>query len=99
MCPGQRHIAAIPFFYMGHALMESGLMDTQPHSDKTQRTSSFWAGIGRPVLALAVLRSRRRRPHQPGKLKSEIERLASLQNSWPALTGRSSTVTTRKPVD
>jgi SAM-dependent methyltransferase len=97
--PGQRHITPIPFFYMGHAVMDSGLTDIRPHSDKTQKSSSIWAVICRPALALAAWRARRRRPYRPGKLDPEIERLADYQNSWPVLTGRTLIVSARKPSD
>jgi SAM-dependent methyltransferase len=96
--PGQRHITPIPFFYMGHALMDSGLVDIQPHSDKTQKSSSILAVISWPLLALAARRSRRRRPSRPGKLKPEIEKLVDHNNSWPVLTGRTLIVSARKPL-
>lgn len=95
--PGQRHISPIPFFYMGHAMMDAGLTDIQPHSDKTQKSSSFWAVLCRPFFKLSTLRSRKRRPRHLGELKASIEHLADLNNSWPVLTGRTLIVTARKP--
>jgi len=95
--PGQRHITPIPFFYLGHALMDAGLEDIHPYCDKKQKSSSIWAYLCSPFLYLAEKRSRKHRPRNPGKLHAEIERLASLNNSWPVLTGRTLIVTARKP--
>ena len=86
--PGQRHITAIPFFYLAHALLDAGLTKVQVRADKTQRSSAFWALLLKPCLRLAVRHSFRRRRRRFFALSNEIERLAELNNSWSVLTGR-----------
>jgi 2-polyprenyl-3-methyl-5-hydroxy-6-metoxy-1,4-benzoquinol methylase len=94
--PGQRHISAIPFFYLAHALMDCGLGEITPHADKTQKSSAFLAVLALPVLRFAARRSLRRRTRRFGALPPEIEDLARLNNSWPVLTGRTLIVTARQ---
>lgn len=95
--PGQRHITPIPFFYMAHALLDAGLTNIEPHADKHQKSSSFWAVLCLPVMRFAAWRSKFRRVRHLGLNSDEIERLAIQNNSWPVLTGRTLIVTARKP--
>lgn len=96
--PGQRHISAISFFYLAHALLDSGLTEIEPHSDKTQKSSAFWATLLSPILGCIAWSSHRRRIRHFGALLPEIEHIARLNNSWPVLTGRTIIITARKPI-
>jgi 2-polyprenyl-3-methyl-5-hydroxy-6-metoxy-1,4-benzoquinol methylase len=95
--PGQRHISPIPFFYLAHALMDAGLTRIEPHADKTQKSSAFWATVLSPLLQFVAWRGHARRLRHSGSLLPELERLAHLNNSWPALTGRTIVITACKP--
>ncbi|HAB19346.1 MAG TPA: class I SAM-dependent methyltransferase [Verrucomicrobiota bacterium] len=94
--PGQRHITPVPFFHLGHALLDAGFSEVTPHCDKSQRSSSFWAAVLGPLLRLFAGRVARRRIRHFGPLPESVETLARLNNSWPVLTGRTLIVTARR---
>lgn len=94
--PGQRHISPIPFFFLAHALVDSGFENVEPHADKAQKSSVFWAGLLGPFLRLMTRLSYRRRSRRFGVAPDEMEHLAALNNSWPVLTGRTLIVTGRR---
>jgi len=94
--PGQRHISPLPFFYIAHALRDSGFESIEPHADKSQKSSAFWATLLGPFLRLANRMSRRRRRRRFGCAPEEMEQLGDLNNSWPVLTGRTLIVSARR---
>jgi len=96
--PGQRHITPIPFFYLAHALYDFGFEEIQPHSDRTQRSSSIWAALLWPLLHFCVWNSLRRRRRRYAHLPEEVESLAALNNSWTVLTGRTIIISARKKI-
>lgn len=94
--PGQRHLTPVPFFYFGHALLDSGFEGVEPHADKSQRSSAFWAVVLLPLLKLVATGARRRRIRHSGARLDSIEEMAERNNSWPVLTGRTLIVTARR---
>jgi SAM-dependent methyltransferase len=94
--PAQRHITPVPFFYLGHTLLDAGFTQIKPHRDKVQKSSSFWAMPLGPFLRLATGRSRRHLTRRYWALPEGVEELARLNNSWLVLTTRTLIVTARK---
>jgi SAM-dependent methyltransferase len=97
--PAQRHITPVPFFHLGHTLLDAGFTQIKPHRDKVQRSSGFWAVLLGPFLRSASRRSRRRLTRRYWALPEAVEELARLNNSWLILTTRTLIVTARKRND
>ena len=51
-----RHITPIPYFYLAHALLETGFGRVELDIDKVQRTSVVWLAAALPVIAGGWLR-------------------------------------------
>jgi SAM-dependent methyltransferase len=96
MYAGQRHITPIPFFYLAHALLDNDFMEIQVRADRTQRSSTLWATLLRPLLRLSQERNLGRRRRRYFSLPDQVEDLAKLHNSWTVLTGRTLIVSARK---
>ncbi len=67
-----RHITPIPYFYLAHALLETGFGRVELDIDKVQRTSVVWLALAAPVIAAGWLRfaareGRRLRTVTPGE--------------------------------
>ena len=94
--PEQRHITPVPFFYLAHALLDSGFENVQARSDKAQKSSAVLAAALYPVFGLFVAWARRSRTRRLGPHPEAIEQLARQNDSWPVLTGRTLIVTARR---
>jgi SAM-dependent methyltransferase len=94
--PGERHITPLPFFYLAHALRESGFAAITPHNDKPQRLSRALLPILGPLCRGVAAASLRRRRRKLRPLPDEIEALAAANNAAVVLTGRTLIVTARR---
>ena len=90
------HLSPIPFFYLGHALLDAGFEDIAVRIDKVQRTSALWLVVLYPLIALGKPRFFARERKKFKTITAENERLVRLHFSWDLLVGRTIVVSAVK---
>jgi len=90
------HITPIPFFYLAHALADAGFDDIKLSIDKAQRTSTFYAVLFYPLIALGKLRFMARERNRYRTITTENEQMVAAHFSWNLLLGRTIVVSARK---
>ena len=90
------HLSPIPFFYLGHALLDAGFKDIAVRIDKVQRTSALWLVVLYPLIALGKPRFFARERKKFKTITAENERLVRLHFSWDLLVGRTIVVSAVK---
>lgn len=90
------HITPIPYFYLAHALTDAGFDDVRLSIDKPQRTSTFWAVLLLPFIALGGWYFMFRERNGYRTITKENEALVRAHFSWPLLVGRTIIVAASK---
>lgn len=91
--PGERHITPIPFYYLGHALLDSGFHTIQASCDREQRFSRGLGWLLIPLFRAIAQRNLSRRRKKLKFVADEIEALALEHNARSVLMGRTLFVT------
>jgi SAM-dependent methyltransferase len=92
-----RHITPIPYFYLAHALLETGFTGVELDLDKVQRTSVVWLALAFPVIAAGWLKFITR---ERGRLRTITTANAphvAQHRAWRLLVGRTLVVSAVKP--
>jgi SAM-dependent methyltransferase len=92
------HLSPIPFFYLGHALLDAGFDGIEITIDKAQKTSIFWLAALYPVIALGWLRFMSRERRRFKTITPQNERLVRTHFSWRIFVGRTIVVSAVKPL-
>lgn len=90
------HITPIPFFYLAHALADAGFDEIKLSIDKAQRTSTFYAVLFYPLIALGKLRFMARERKRYRTITTENKPMVEAHFSWNLLVGRTIVVSARK---
>jgi SAM-dependent methyltransferase len=91
-----RHITPIPYFYLAHALLETGFGGLELDIDKVQRTSVVWLALAAPVIALGWLLFATRERHRLRTITAENAPHVMMHRSWRLLVGRTIVVSAVK---
>jgi ubiquinone/menaquinone biosynthesis C-methylase UbiE len=91
------HITPISFFYLAHALAESGFEDIDLSIDKMQKSSLWKLPLFYPVIALFGSMESRREVRKYKTIDTSNRRYVAVQNHLRVLLGRTIIVSTRKP--
>ena len=92
-----RHITPIPYFYLAHALLETGFGRVELDIDKVQRTSVVWLAAALPVIAGGWLRFVTRERRRLRTITAANEPHVAMHRSWRLLVGRTIVVSAVKP--
>jgi ubiquinone/menaquinone biosynthesis C-methylase UbiE len=93
------HITPISFFYLAHALAESGFEDIDLSIDKVQKSSLWKLPLLYPVIALFGSMEWRREVRKYRTIDTSNRRYVAVQNHLRVLLGRTIIVSARKPDD
>lgn len=91
-----RHITPIPYFYLAHALLETGFGRVELDIDKAQRTSVVWLALAWPVIAVGWLRFATRERHRFKTITAATAPHVARHRSWRLLVGRTIVVSAVK---
>ncbi|MCR4301334.1 MAG: class I SAM-dependent methyltransferase [Sulfuricaulis sp.] len=91
------HITPIPYFYLAHALLDSGFDNVELSIDKVQKTSVFWLTLLAPFIFLGMYRFMSRERKKFKTLTVENKPLVASHFTWPLLVGRTIVVSAVKP--
>lgn len=82
------HINPVSWFYVAHAMLDSGFEGVEPHIDKVQRSSLLKYVLLIPFIRLFGWMAMRRERHRYHTLDEANEPLVRAMNSTPILLGR-----------
>jgi len=91
-----RHITPIPYFYLAHALLETGFGRVELDIDKVQRTSVVWLALAFPVIVGGWLRFATRERRRLRTITAANEPHVAMHRSWRLLVGRTAVVSALK---
>lgn len=91
------HITPVPYFYLAHALAESGFSDIEVDVDKYQRSGMLKLAFSWPFIALFGWLAARREARKWKTIDDSNARFVRAINSLDLLLGRTIIVTARKP--
>jgi SAM-dependent methyltransferase len=94
-----RHITPIPYFYLAHALLETGFSGLELDIDKVQRTSLVWLVLAAPVIAGGWLQFATRERHRLRTITAANAPHVKVHRSWRLLLGRTIVVSAVKSRD
>ncbi len=91
-----RHITPIPYFYLAHALLETGFGGVELDIDKVQRTSVLWLALALPLIAGGWLRFVTREGRRLRTITRANAPHVAMHRSWRLLVGRTMVVSAVK---
>lgn len=91
-----RHITPIPYFYLAHALLQSGFSGLELDIDKVQRTSVVWLTLALPVIAGGWLQFVTRERRRLQTITTANADHVLMHRSWRLLLGRTIVVSAVK---
>jgi SAM-dependent methyltransferase len=97
-CNPDRHINPVGYFYLGHALLETGFLDLKPRVDRHQRESGLWWIVLFLPMKIIVLFFWLREKNKFRTITPENRALVAAVNSRDLLLGRTLIVCARKPM-
>jgi SAM-dependent methyltransferase len=92
-----RHITPLPYFYLAHALLETGFDRVELDIDKVQRTSVLWLALAWPVIAAGWLQFVAREGRRLRTITAANRPHVAMHRSWRLLLGRTIVVSAAKP--
>ncbi len=91
------HISPISYFYLAHALKETGFVNISVTIDKVQKTSLYGALLLYPFIKLNSIRQNRRERNKYRTIDSSNIEFVLKMNSFDILLGRTIIVAADKP--
>jgi SAM-dependent methyltransferase len=91
-----RHITPVPYFYLAHALLETGFGGVELDIDKVQRTSVVWLALAWPVIAGGWLQFATREGRRLRTITTTNAPHVAMHRSWRLLVGRTLVVSAVK---